>query len=75
LLSSHNELASRVTKMRRNFAKQYGFVVPDIKLSDSLAIPQKAYQIKMHGTIVATHELRPGELLVILGHTLRPEEN
>jgi len=39
LLASHNELASRVTKMRRKFAKQYGFVVPDIKLSDSLSIP------------------------------------
>jgi len=73
LLSSHNELASRVTKMRRKFAKQYGFVVPDIKLSDSLAIPPKAYQIKMHGTIVAAHELRPGELLVILGDGRKPD--
>ncbi|WGJ15686.1 flagellar biosynthesis protein FlhA [Methylocapsa sp. D3K7] len=73
LLSSHNELASRVTKMRRKFAKQYGFVVPDIKLSDSLAIPPKAYQIKMHGTIVAEHELRPGELLVVLGDGRQPD--
>src|SRR5450631_2493412 len=73
LLSSHNELASRVTKMRRKFAKQYGFVVPDIKLSDSLAIPPKAYQIKMHGTIVAAHELRLGELLVILGDGRKPD--
>jgi flagellar biosynthesis protein FlhA len=73
LLTSHNELASRVTKMRRKFAKQYGFVVPDIKLSDSLAIPPKAYQIKMHGTIVAEHELRPGELLVVLGEGRQPD--
>jgi flagellar biosynthesis protein FlhA len=73
LLSSHNELASRVTKMRRKFAKQYGFVVRDIKLSDSLAIPPKAYQIKMHGTIVAAHELRLGELLVILGDGRKPD--
>jgi flagellar biosynthesis protein FlhA len=51
-LVSHNELVSRVTKMRRKFAKQYGFVVPDIKLSDNLSIPPKTYQIKMHGTIV-----------------------
>jgi len=73
LLASHNELASRVTKMRRKFAKQYGFVVPDIKLSDSLSIPPKAYQIKMHGTIVAAHELRLGEFLVILGERRRPD--
>ena len=73
LLASHNELASRVTKMRRKFANQYGFVVPDIKLSDSLSIPPKAYQIKMHGTIVAAHELRLGEFLVILGERRRPD--
>ncbi|MGA9486259.1 MAG: flagellar biosynthesis protein FlhA [Methylocella sp.] len=73
LLASHNELASRVMKMRRKFAKQYGFVVPDIKLSDSLSIPPKAYQIKMHGTIVAAHELRLGEFLVILGERRRPD--
>jgi flagellar biosynthesis protein FlhA len=73
LLASHNELASRVTKMRRKFAKQYGFVVPDIKLSDSLSIPPKAYQIKMHGTIVAAQELRLGEFLVILGERRKPD--
>lgn len=73
LLASHSELASRVTKMRRKFAKQYGFVVSDIKLSDSLAIAPKSYQIKIHGTIVAVHDLRPGELLVILGDGRKPD--
>jgi flagellar biosynthesis protein FlhA len=73
LLVSHNELVSRVTKMRRKFAKQYGFVVPDIKLSDNLSIPPKSYQIKMHGTIVAAHELRLGEYLVILGDERKPD--
>ena len=59
--------------MRRKFAKQYGFVVPDIKLSDNLSIPLKAYQIKIHGTIVAAHELRLGEYLVILGEERKPD--
>ena len=54
LLVSHNELAARVAKMRRKFARQYGFVVPGIKLSDSLSIPPKSYQIKIHGTVVAS---------------------
>jgi flagellar biosynthesis protein FlhA len=44
-----------------------------LQLSDSLAIPPKAYQIKMHGTIVAAHELRLGELLVILGDGRKPD--
>jgi flagellar biosynthesis protein FlhA len=49
------------------------FNVPDIKLSGNLSIPPKAYQIKIHGTIVAAHELRLGEYLVILGEERNPD--
>ena len=67
LLVAHGELAHRVSKMRRKFAMLYGFVVPDIKVSDSLVIPPKAYQIKIHGTVVANSEVRIGDLLVVTG--------
>ncbi|GEP03195.1 flagellar biosynthesis protein FlhA [Methylobacterium oxalidis] len=73
LQASHAELSHRVAKMRRKFARQYGFVVPDIKLTDSLAIPPKAYQILIHGTVAATQELRPGEMLVVIGDGPRPD--
>jgi hypothetical protein len=59
--------------MRRKFAKQYGFVVPEIRLSDDLSIPPKAYQIKIHGTMVASEELRIGDVLVITGDGPRPD--
>ena len=65
LLVGHNELARRVGKMRRKFAEQYGFVVPDIRVSDSLMLDPKCYQIKIHGTVVAMQELKVGELLVM----------
>jgi flagellar biosynthesis protein FlhA len=67
LLSSQGELAHRVGRMRRAFAKQYGFVVPDIRITDDLSIPSKTYQIKIHGTVVASEELRIGDVLVITG--------
>lgn len=67
LLASQGELAHRVSRMRRAFAKQYGFVVPDIRVADDLAIPAKTYQIKIHGTVVASEELRIGDVLVITG--------
>jgi flagellar biosynthesis protein FlhA len=73
LLLSHNELAHRVGKMRRNFAKQYGFVVPEIKLSDDLGVKPKDYQIKIHGTVIATGELRIGQHLIIIGHGRQPD--
>ena len=63
--NAHGELAHRVSKMRQKFATQYGFVVPEIKLTDDLSIAPKAYQIKIHGTMVAQHELRLGEVLVL----------
>jgi flagellar biosynthesis protein FlhA len=67
LLAAQGELAHRVGRMRRAFAKQYGFVVPEIRITDDLAIPGKVYQIKIHGTVVASEELRIGDVLVITG--------
>ncbi|MXQ11681.1 flagellar biosynthesis protein FlhA [Microvirga makkahensis] len=67
LAGSHGDLAHRVKKMRKKFAQDFGFVLPEVKLSDSFMIPAKSYQIKIHGTVIATHEIRPGDLLVVLG--------
>lgn len=72
-MPAHSELAQRVGKMRRLFAKQYGFVVPDIKLSDDLSVAPKSYQIKIHGTVAATEELRLGDVLVITGEGPKPD--
>jgi flagellar biosynthesis protein FlhA len=72
LMPSHGELANRVAKMRRKFARQYGFVVPEIKLSDDLALGPKEYQIRIHGTTVASGELRVGEVMVITGDGPKP---
>lgn len=73
LMAAHGELAQRVARMRRKFARQFGFVVPEIKLSDDLSLPPKTYQIRIHGTVVATEELRIGEVLVIIGDGPRPD--
>jgi flagellar biosynthesis protein FlhA len=73
LLPSHSALVQRVAKMRRKFAMQYGFVIPEIKLGDELSIPPKTYQIKIHGTVVTTGELRIGEVMVIVGDGPKPK--
>ncbi|KJS16428.1 MAG: flagellar biosynthesis protein FlhA [Hoeflea sp. BRH_c9] len=72
LLGSHEELAFRVSKMRKKFATQFGFVVPEIKVSDDISIKDKSYQIRIHGTTVAANDLRVGELLVVLSGSRRP---
>ena len=73
MLVSHGELAHRVGKMRRRFAQDYGFVIPDIRLNDDLLIAPRSYAIRIHGTTVASFELRLGELLVIPGGKPKPE--
>ena len=73
LLGAHQELAFRVGKMRKKFASQYGFVVPEIKVTDDIAIPEKAYQIRIHGTTVASNNLRVGEVLVVTGSGRKPK--
>ena len=73
LLASQDALSARVVKMRRKFAKQYGFVVPDIKVTHSLDVPAKTYQIRIHGTVVATQEVPVGDVMVITGSGPKPD--
>ncbi len=72
LILSREEMASRIAKMRRKFARQYGFVVPEIRLTDDIKAAAKTYQIKIHGAPVTTHELRVREWLVIVGDGPKP---
>jgi len=65
LLGAHQELAYRVGKMRKKFATQYGFVVPEIKVTDEISIKEKSYRIRIHGTNVASNTLRVGEVMVV----------
>ena len=73
LMRPSSDLPQRVAKMRRKFAKQYGFVVPEIKLAEDLSVPSKSYQIKVHGTVVASAELRLGDVLVVVGDGPKPD--
>ena len=58
--------------MRKKFATQYGFVVPEIKVSDDIAIAEKSYQIRIHGTTIASNTLRVGDVLVVTGSGRKP---
>lgn len=72
LLGAHQELAFRVGKMRKKFATQYGFVVPEIKVSDDISIADKSYHIRIHGTTIASNIVRVGEVLVVTGGGRKP---
>ncbi len=71
-MQRHDQMVHRVARMRRKFARRYGFVVPEIRLSDDMDIAPKSYQILLHGALAASHELRIGEMLVITGEGRKP---
>ncbi len=73
LLPAQQELAQRVLKMRRNFARSYGFIFPDIKLTDDIDAKPKSYLIKVQGALIAAHELRLRHHMIIIGGGPAPD--
>lgn len=71
-LRRQDELAQRTAKLRRKFARQYGFVVPDVQISDEFSLPPRGYQIRVHGGVIARNELPIGEVLVVVGDGPHP---
>jgi flagellar biosynthesis protein FlhA len=67
IMGRQDELKQRVSKMRRKFARHYGFVIPDISISTNSTIEAQNYQICIHGTVVSSHALPPASVLVIVG--------
>lgn len=65
LVSNRSDMAQRMKKMRKRFAQEYGFVVPEVEVNEDFTVPPKGYQIKIHGTVVAQYELRLGEIMVL----------
>lgn len=70
--SSHDELAFRMAKLRKNFIHEFGFLIPDIRLAEDLDLESKQYSIRVHGSAVGSYAIRPGELLIVLGQGANP---
>ncbi len=65
LLASHGEMGSRVAKMRKRFAREFGFVVPEIKLTEELSLEPSSYEIRIFGTCVAAQTVSISDVLVL----------
>ncbi len=72
VLRSPTELTHRLAKIRRKFAREYGFVIPEVKVSEDLTLGPKDYMVRVHGTVAATQSLRVGDYLVVLGDGPKP---
>ncbi|MEL7467406.1 MAG: flagellar biosynthesis protein FlhA [Pseudomonadota bacterium] len=59
-------LESRIVNMRRHIATEYGFIIPEVRLTDDPMLPPDSYAIQIQGVEVANAALKPGKLLVLL---------
>lgn len=58
-------LMGRVTAIRRQLSREFGFVVPMVKVSDDLSLPGNAYQIRISGVLVGEDSAWANELLAL----------
>ena len=55
----------RIANLRRQFASQYGFVTPSIRIRDNLALEPNAYRVLLGGQEIARDRLYPDHVLAM----------
>ena len=59
------DLLDRITLIRRQFALEYGLVIPPVRIRDNTRLMPNAYSINIKGNEIAAGELRLGHFLVV----------
>ncbi len=64
-------LERRIINMRRHIATEFGFIIPEIRLTDDPLLPSDSYAIQIQGVEVASAGLKPGHVMVLLNEDVR----
>ena len=59
-------LETRIVNMRRHIATEFGFIIPEIRLTDDPMLPADTYAIHIQSVEIAQARLKPRHLLVLL---------
>jgi flagellar biosynthesis protein FlhA len=62
-------LDARIASIRSHVATHFGFVLPEIRLTDDPKLPAGAYRIRIQGVEQARDVLRPGRILALPGES------
>jgi flagellar biosynthesis protein FlhA len=67
-------LDGRIANMRNHMAASFGFILPDIRLTDDASLPAGRYRIRLQGVERVSDRLYPDRALVLLTEgTLAPD--
>jgi flagellar biosynthesis protein FlhA len=60
-------LDSRIGNMRNHVAASFGFILPEIRLTDEASLPAGHYRIRLQGVVRVADRIHPDRVLVLLG--------
>jgi flagellar biosynthesis protein FlhA len=58
-------LMGRITGVRRQLSKELGFVVPQVRVRDNIALPPYHYRIVVNGVVAGEDQVSPDEMLAL----------
>lgn len=65
ITSTDAALPGKVKSLRSLFIKDFGYVIPPVRIKDDTTLPAMTYAISLHGVETARGELRPGAMMII----------
>jgi len=65
ILDPAQGLSAKVRRLRKRFATEYGFLLPQVRLRDSTSLPLNSYEIAIQGVVVAKGEIQARRMLAI----------
>ncbi len=72
-LDPMNGLDARIANMRTYLAKEFGVLLPEVRLTDSDILETGTYVIRIHGVEQARNTLYPDQVLALLSEEAPPE--
>jgi len=73
VLLGDNGFESRIHKIRRYIAEEYGFVLPAIRMTDNPTLKRNEYRIRIQGVRLDSGLLRPGSILALMEDDQSPQ--
>lgn len=71
----NGDLLERISHIRKQFASEWGIIIPSIRIKDNLELKPGGYSIKLKGIEIAQGELMPNHLLAMDPGTVIEEIN
>jgi flagellar biosynthesis protein FlhA len=61
----NGDLLERITQIRKQFASDWGVIIPSVRIKDNLELKAGGYKINIKGVTISEGELVPGQFLAM----------